>query len=127
MELYIGGMGQNKLQAVLAEKKDCGIRAGDVFHGEELPDGRIFSCRIVNHFHEIIRKLPEADISLFLEELYEKNPDVIIICDEVGSGIVPTDSEERRYREQVGKSCQQIAARSTRVVRIICGCMQVIK
>ncbi|MCD8120405.1 MAG: bifunctional adenosylcobinamide kinase/adenosylcobinamide-phosphate guanylyltransferase [Lachnospiraceae bacterium] len=136
MELYIGGCGQDKLSVVLDSQKELSksesgrTAAGErpeIFHGEEILSSRVFQCRVINHFHLILRKMPESDIPLFLEELYEKNPDVIIICDEVGNGIVPVEKEERLYREQVGRSCQWLAAKSRRVVRIVCGCKQVIK
>ena len=40
----------------------------------------------------------------------EKHPDTVIICEEVGNGIVPLDSFEREYRERLGRLLCEIAA-----------------
>lgn len=56
-----------------------------------------------------------------------KHPDTVIICDEVGSGIVPLDSFEREYRERLGRLLCEIAAKAERVERIVCGIGQRIK
>ena len=66
---------------------------------------------------------PEAESMAYLE----KHPDTVIICDEVGSGIVPLDSFEREYRERLGRLLCEIAAKAERVERIVCGIGQRIK
>lgn len=78
-------------------------------------------------FYSMCERGEEILEEAFLSDLMEKNPHAIIICDEVGNGIVPVEDKKRRYREIVGRSCQEIAKRSDRVVRIVCGCPQVIK
>ena len=51
---------------------------------------------IVNHLHRYIREQlrqgtdPEAMIANF----YKEYPDCILICDEIGNGIVPMEAEE---------------------------------
>ena len=66
---------------------------------------------------------PEAESMAYLE----KHPDTVIICDEVGNGIVPLDSFEREYRERLGWLLCEIAAKAERVERIVCGIGQRIK
>ena len=66
---------------------------------------------------------PEAESMAYLE----KHPDTVIICDEVGNGIVPLDSFEREYRERLGRLLCEIAAKAERVERIVCGIGQRIK
>ena len=68
-------------------------------------------------------KNPEEEVERFLQE----NPDVIIISDEIGNGIVPMDAEEREYRERLGRILIRIASESERVERIICGIGQRMK
>lgn len=51
----------------------------------------------------------------------------VIICNEVGCGIVPVRSEDRRWREAVGHLCCQLAQRAMCVVRVHCGIGIVIK
>ena len=61
------------------------------------------------------------------EELIRKNPELILITDEIGYGIVPVDRMEREYREQTGRVCTRLAAYSEKVYRVMCGIGQVIK
>ena len=52
---------------------------------------------------------------------------MIIVCREVGCGIVPMDAFEREYRETVGRVCTELAAMSEEVHRVLCGVGTVIK
>ena len=82
MELYIGGTAQGKKAYVTQVR---GIE----------------EARIWDNFEEWFREKlqesapkslsPEAESMAYLE----KHPDTVIICDEVGNGIVPLDSFER--------------------------------
>ncbi len=84
---------------------------------------------IVNHLHHYIREQlwkgtdPEKAIADFLDE----HPDCILICDEIGNGIVPMEAEERNYRERTGRILEQLAAQADEVVRVICGIGQKLK
>ena len=51
----------------------------------------------------------------------------VICCCEVGQGVVPIDADDRAWRELVGRTCAALAARATRVVRLICGIPCVLK
>ena len=63
----------------------------------------------------------------FGEYLYQKNPDILIISDEIGYGLVPLDPFEREWREQTGRVCCEIAARADMVLRVTAGIPLVIK
>lgn len=68
--------------------------------------------------------MSEADIlsSAFIQNVMNDiPPDAIVICDEVGCGIVPLDRSERLYRDIVGHVCCAIAARAENVIRVHCG------
>ena len=54
-------------------------------------------------------------------------PDCILICDEIGNGIVPMEAEERTYRECTGRILEGLAAQADEVVRVVCGIGQKIK
>ena len=71
--------------------------------------------------------LQREDIALIEEKLIEKNPEVILISDEVGYGVVPVDAFDREYREAVGRTCTRLASFSSRVTRVVCGVGTVIK
>ncbi len=45
----------------------------------------------------------------------------IVICNEVGSGVVPIDRGERGRQEAVGRLCTRLAARAEAVYRVQCG------
>ena len=55
--------------------------------------------------------------SLMLEE----NRDLILICDEIGCGLVPVDAFEREYRESTGRVMNALAVQAERVDRVVCG------
>lgn len=45
----------------------------------------------------------------------------VVICNEVGCGVVPMDREDRRRREEVGMLCCRLAAQAQQVYRVTCG------
>lgn len=45
----------------------------------------------------------------------------VIVCNEVGSGIIPMLASERMYREQTGRLCTLLASRAEHVIRMVCG------
>lgn len=110
MELYIGGYKQGKLKYVLTKHPTR-------------------EDKILNDFHLWIRKMMQSgmDVEYEVDRYLDKNPDALIICDEVGNGIVPVDPFERRYRETVGNVLIKVAARADRVERVTCGIGQRIK
>jgi len=127
MKLVIGGTAQGKLEYVLL-KYD--VQKNMVWDGV-LPNDRKLNKNIVviNHFHQWVKSrmvsggCPEDEIMSFLD----CNEDCIIICDEIGNGIVPIDPFEREYRERTGRILVQLAMRAEEVERIICGIGQKIK
>ena len=127
MKLIIGGTAQGKLEYVLL-KYD--VQKKMVWDGV-LPNDRKLNKNIVviNHFHQWVKSrmvsggCPEDEIMSFLD----CSEDCIIICDEIGNGIVPIDPFERQYRERTGRLRVQLAMRAEEVERIICGIGQKIK
>ena len=67
------------------------------------------------------------DLEGLPQELLERNPQVCILTNEVGYGVVPVEAFDRKYREMVGRVCEQLAARSEEVHRVVCGIGMVIK
>ena len=51
----------------------------------------------------------------------------VIVCNEVGCGLVPVDEGERLWRERVGRVCTRLAGDAEAVVRLVCGIPQYIK
>ncbi|MBO5279143.1 MAG: bifunctional adenosylcobinamide kinase/adenosylcobinamide-phosphate guanylyltransferase [Lachnospiraceae bacterium] len=125
MKLIIGGYAQGKLNYAL---QNYHLTEGAVTDAA-LPEENNGQTVIIYHFHRWVRacieqgKQPEELIRDYLS----RNPDCIIISDEVGNGIVPLESFEREYRERLGRLLTEIAGQSEEVVRVICGIGQRIK
>ena len=54
-------------------------------------------------------------------------PDAVLVCDEIGCGVVPIQPQERQWREQTGRLCCLLAKRAERVVRVFVGRPMVLK
>lgn len=112
MILIIGGAGQGKLDYVLQK---TGYGPAQVARTpEEARTRPVFAG---------LEDWPELDEAALLEA----NPDVILICDEVGCGVVPVEPAQRARREAVGRLCCCLAERAERVERIFCGLPMVLK
>lgn len=120
MKLYIGGYCQGKLAYVLREPEH---NTGILAEGEKISVEEPGKVDLLNHFHLLIKRLlaKDMDVTKYVEELLAANPDITIICDEVGMGIVPADPKERQYRETVGRCCCLLAQKASEVERIVCG------
>lgn len=103
--------------------------ADRLYPGVEWTDGgscdldEIRTCRAVYGFHEFVKRWLKQGTSW--EELasliLEKNRDLILICDEIGCGLVPVDAFEREYRESTGRVMNALAEQAERVDRVVCG------
>ncbi|MBS4907737.1 MAG: bifunctional adenosylcobinamide kinase/adenosylcobinamide-phosphate guanylyltransferase [Ruminococcus sp.] len=124
MEMIIGGAYQGKENYARRSFPDITWKKGS-----ELTDEELYQADGVLGFHEYIRKsLKEGrDLTDLARKLLEKNPDVILVGEEVGYGIVPADAFERQYREAVGRICTALAEGSSKVTRVVCGIGTVLK
>ena len=126
MIIIIGGAFQGKKQYA---ERVTGIPGDQMTDGADCSLEEIYSCQCLYHFHEWIRaRLQEdRDMSHLEEELLRVNPDIVLISNELGYGVVPVDAFDRKYREAVGRICTKMAAAAKRVVRVTCGIGTVIK
>ena len=83
----------------------------------------ILSCKAVNHFHLFVRRWIQKGRTHqeLTREILEKNKDLIIVCDDIGCGLVPVDAFEREYREAVGRICTEFVKHADEVYRVTCG------
>lgn len=103
MKLYIGGAYQG--QEELARRENPG-------------------CVLWTDFHMTVRRAVLSDgkdPAAFAEGFVRDNPDAVVVADEVGSGVVPLQAEDRRFREAVGRVLCVIARESEQVTRCVCG------
>ncbi|MCM1026331.1 MAG: bifunctional adenosylcobinamide kinase/adenosylcobinamide-phosphate guanylyltransferase [Roseburia sp.] len=92
---------------------------------EHFPD----DFRVIEDYQERVRTQLEKGIDPMEEakKLPLSDEKLIILCDEVGSGLVPMDAFERAYREQTGRVGGYLASRAERVIRVVCGIGKEIK
>lgn len=132
MELYVGGCFQGKQRYVCEKrniKKEAFIDESILCDEETEWMKQCSQCKGINHVHLFIRQLLEKgmDPKAFLEQVIEKNPEIILICDEVGYGIVPLKKEDRDYREIVGRTMCMAAQKADHMERIVGGIGMVLK
>ncbi|MDO4323655.1 MAG: bifunctional adenosylcobinamide kinase/adenosylcobinamide-phosphate guanylyltransferase [Lachnospiraceae bacterium] len=148
MKLIIGGAYQGKLAYA---KKEYHLTEGWL-DGGTCPPEAILSCSGIYNFHEYVKRMVNTDnivseseqfsriflqtdnlsgleqqAEAFAEMLCRKNPDIVIISNELGYGVVPMEKEDRLWREAVGRICTGLASRADEVIRVVCGMGQRLK
>ena len=140
MELYIGGFAQGKLEYVKCRYNENQkteklfvqvIDCADSHYKKMLLETEC-DVLILNHLHLWVRDLldegmEEEKIQTTILSWIKSNPDAIVICDELGNGIVPIKKQERIWREQTGRLMIELAKQAERVERILCGLGQRLK
>lgn len=107
MILIVGGQGAGKRRHV----KELGYSEEDI--AEAVLDDR----PVLADLHLLLLERCEVDDAL-LTCLSGKE---VVLCNEVGCGVVPVDPVERAWRDRVGRVSALLAARADRVVRLCCG------
>jgi len=126
MVFVTGGNSQGKLDFV---KNTFGLCDNDVLDGAVCDLNGAFEKPVLNHLHLLVGRMTQADVKpeeAVLEGV-ARNPHIIIICDEVGCGIVPLGAGERAYREEVGRLACGVAKSAEKVYRVFCGISTMIK
>ena len=113
MVLIIGGQSSGKLDYVLSLG----------YTPDMVADGVIDDRPVVYNLQDIIAKDPR-NASELLPLLENKE---LVICNEVGSGVIPVIKNDRMAREATGRLCVLLAKKATKVIRPICGIPTVIK
>ena len=153
MELYIGGFAQGKLEYVQNKKAEEAISIAMVIDcaqsdyqktlqsidnkikNENADVNNIANVNdivIINHLHlwvkDLLREgMEESEVQLTILSWVATHPNTILICDELGNGIVPLEKMDRIWREQTGRLMIELAKQAERVERILCGLGQRLK
>lgn len=118
--LIVGGRAQGKLDYLLRRGD---VREEDISFCDSCPLDEIGSKQAIYRLERLAFRLlelgqdPGAWISPRLIDMEEW----VVICDEVGCGVVPVDRRDRHWRETVGRLCCDLAGQADRVIRICCG------
>lgn len=116
MRLIIGGKGQGKREYAASAYglEPCEI-ASDL--REAAAARALYGLE-----EEIARCLREgSEPEEAVAELCRANPDIIIICRELGCGVVPVEHFDREWRERTGRICCSLARSAETVERVLCG------
>jgi len=126
MWLITGGAYQGKLEYAI---NATNIMEENSIDGTTCDWEELLRAQLVNHFHLWIKKMLQEEKNVYelVKELMQENPNLVIIVDELGCGIVPMEAFDREYRETVGRVCCIIAKRAEEVHRVMCGVGMVIK
>lgn len=120
MKLIIGGACQGKKDYVSHKYK---ITDQQISDGQTLNINEITKFICINNFHLLVKRLLEnnEDPTEFTERILTQNPEIIIIMDEIGNGIIPLEKSERVWREETGRIGCFLAKQAEEVERIVCG------
>ena len=114
MIFVIGGLASGKREYV---KSTYGYADGD------MADAVLDDKPVIYNLQNLVAAHPDEQDTL-LPALLSK---AVVICNEVGSGVVPIDKAERMTREATGRLCVLLAEKAEKVVRVFCGIPTVIK
>lgn len=114
MILIVGGMASGKRGYAMA-------RLG--YGPEQMADGVLDERPVLYNLQDLVARDPSATADLF-DALAGKE---VVICNEVGSGVIPADPRQRAEREATGRLCNRLAVSAEEVVRMVCGIPTVIK
>lgn len=112
MLLVIGGAGSGKREYV----KSLG------YADEDIADAVLNDKPVLDNLQDIVFADP-MNVEVF-DTLLQKR---VVICNEVGSGVIPLDPRDREVREATGRLCSRLAQHAQKAVRLVSGIPIVIK
>ena len=126
MILITGGAFQGKKAYA---KKRFALKEQDMVNGADCGETDLLQAKAVTDFQEYVRRVLKegGDPSLLAEKLYTENPDILVITNELGSGVIPADPFDRQWREASGRAACDLAKYAAEVYRVVCGIGTVIK
>jgi adenosyl cobinamide kinase/adenosyl cobinamide phosphate guanylyltransferase len=126
MRLITGGAYQGKTEYAM---NIAGISKDKLIDGADCNWMDWNNVNAINHFHLLIKRLllEHQNVLQIVKEMIKVNPEIVIITNELGCGVVPVDAFDRNYREVTGRICCFLAKEASQVHRVICGIGQVIK
>ena len=120
MVIYTGGTGQGQKELAVQEFH---LKSEEVLDGALCRMEELAGARAILDFHLFLRRAIkwESDPAVMAEKIIVSCPQLVIVTDEIGSGIVPLENEERAWREYTGRVCCILAEHARQVTRVVCG------
>ena len=120
MVLVFGGKYQGKLDYAV---KIFNLNEADVYKCSDeniiMPGGKNIIYEIDKWILSLVKK--ELDVEKLVQEFIENNKNAVVICNDISSGVVPTDPVLRKWREAVGRTMTALSKSSSEVIRLFCG------
>ncbi|NLA95631.1 MAG: adenosylcobinamide kinase [Clostridiaceae bacterium] len=113
MILIIGGLASGK--------RDYVRQLG--YEDNLIADGILDDRPVLYNLQDLLFSDPESGPELY-QALLEKE---VVVCQEVGSGVIPVTAHDRAAREAVGRLCNHLAREADLVVRMVCGLPVILK
>ena len=113
MILIVGGEG--------AGKRTYALSLG--YKEEEISENLSDPCPVLDHLEKTVFQDPDCIDTIFPLLLEKK----IVICNEVGSGVIPVEKTVRTGRENTGRLCILLAQKADAVIRMVCGIPMILK
>ncbi len=125
MTLIIGGAYQGKTEFAV---NTFGFTASEISDGFDKIEA-LLSAKCIRNFENFVFATAEKGKDPIDEttNVLLKNPDVVIIMNEIGGGIIPIEKAERKKREAAGRTGCMLAEKAETVVRLVCGIPTVLK
>ena len=103
MIMITGGAFQGKTDYA---KKRFGFSDDDILNGESCELDTIFNAKCIRDYQLIVKRLlaENSDPEAFTKQLCKENPNAVVIINEIGSGIIPLEKNERIWREKTGRA-----------------------
>ncbi len=129
MDLITGGAYNSKLAYAL---KEYNLSKDDFQNGMDCELDNAFSKKGIYNLHLLIKRIIDSgncsnDVLNSLQNSILNSNMEVVICDEVGSGIIPVNQNDRLMREWTGKTLSLTARHCNRVIRVYYGIPSLIK
>ncbi|MCR5774709.1 MAG: hypothetical protein K6G42_06450 [Lachnospiraceae bacterium] len=130
MKIIVGGKYNGKLRYVTEQLKIpmsdiCDMASVDISAAID----KMGEYPVLYHLEAFIKAsvLNGIDHNSILDKYITGHPDCILICDETGAGVIPTEPDENRWREETGNTLCRLAEKAGGITRIIYGTAEELK
>ena len=120
MKFITGGFAQGKLRYAQNKYR---ISEAECLNAASASAEEWRTARLIYNLQDYIRAHHQGITC----ELPSFREDVVMICDEVGCGVVPLSPGEREFREASGRICCHLAEKAETVELLRCGIARRIK